>query len=254
MIHDAPQPSDHTHTQLQINLRLLWNPRCPIKAEHPGPFSFVRWVAMASRAALCSRALLRVSATGNNSQRVVQSVRQLHCSAAAAGAWGALMAAVCHVASCARDCRADLCALWLLHCISRAWRVLIPGPDPWAPAFATNMFASPMPDPVGAPVAHFPHTEMSYSGSVLSGTTPSPFYCGFAPELDASPVGNLDAIVDADTGVSFVINEPALENQRDTTMYADSTLRKRRAKMNKHKRRKWRRKMRNLGGKNLKQK
>ena len=64
----------------------------------------------------------------------------------------------------------------------------------------------------------------------------------------------MDAIVDADTGVSFVINEPALENQRDTTMYADSTLRKRRAKMNKHKRRKWRRKMRNLGGKNLKQK
>lgn len=124
MIHDTPQPGDHTHA-VANQPTVAVDPRCPIKAEHPGPFSFVRWVAMASRAALCSRALLRVSATGNNSQRVVQSVRQLHCSAAAAGAWGALMAAVCHVASCARDCRADSCALWLLHCISRAWRVCL---------------------------------------------------------------------------------------------------------------------------------
>ena len=36
MIHDTPQPGDHTHTQLQINLRLLWTPGAPSRLSTPG--------------------------------------------------------------------------------------------------------------------------------------------------------------------------------------------------------------------------
>lgn len=118
------------------------------------------------------------------------------------------------------------------------------------------MFSSPLPAAVDTRLAQADAgVALCYSGSVLSGTTVAPVFCGFPGDGAAGVHG--ETIVDPTTGVSLVLVDPAigaLGEGGDAAMYADSTLRKRRAKMNKHKRRKWRRKMRNLGGQNLKKK
>lgn len=121
------------------------------------------------------------------------------------------------------------------------------------------MFASPLPAAVDTRLAQADASAaLCYSGSILSGTTVAPVYCGFPGDGAAGVHG--ETIIDPTTGVSLVLVDPAIgdvgegSSGSDAAMYADSTLRKRRAKMNKHKRRKWRRKMRNLGGQNLKKK
>lgn len=90
--------------------------------------------------------------------------------------------------------------------------------------------------------------------SAVSGVVPAVEVPGAdgAPFID--PATGLTLIRDTSDVGAATDGAGAGEGGKPETLRAESTLRKRRAKMNKHKRRKWRRKMRNLRGKNLKQK
>jgi len=120
-----------------------------------------------------------------------------------------------------------------------------PAANDWSVADASSLtHAAPVvPSPAASLLSS---TQLSYAGGALSGTQPLPVFVGFE-DVHASASERL--FDDAD-GVGAWEESGKVEGG----MRADSTLRKRRAKMNKHKRRKWRKKMRDLGGKNLKQK